>query len=173
MSATSAPAPESLFRRADRALERLIYTISALLILALAAVIIYTVFMRYVFNATPIWAEELPRIIFLWVSYLAIAVAVSRGHSLRVMVFIERFPPAVRLWLELFMHAAIFVMLGYLIWHNQPVLELTAQTKMLATGWLDSVRHWPLTVGCALMALYQLRQVMQTIEVYRSAARTG
>lgn len=171
MSATPAAAPESLFRRVDRALEQFIYYVCALLMIALAAVIIYVVFMRYVFNATPIWAEEVPRIIFLWVSYLAIAVAVSRGHSLRVMVFIERFPPAVRLWLELFMHAAIFVMLGYLVWHNQPVLELTAQTKMLATGWLDSVRHWPLTVGGVLMALYQLRQVMQTIEVYRSATR--
>ncbi len=168
MSATPAHASESLFRRVDRALEQLIYHISALLIIALAGVIIYTVFMRYVFNATPIWAEEVPRIIFLWVSYIAIAVAVSRGHSLRVMVFIERFPPGVRLGLELFMHAAIFVMLGYLVWHNQPVLELTAQTKMLATGWPDSVRHWPLTVGCVLMALYQLRQVMQSFEVFRA-----
>jgi TRAP-type C4-dicarboxylate transport system permease small subunit len=166
------PAP-SFIRRIDRALEQTLYTLSALLIIALSAVIIYAVFMRYVFNASPGWSEEVPRVIFLWVSYLAIAVAVSRGHTLRVMVIIERLSPRVRLALELFMHAAVFVMLGYLFWHNLPVLELTAQTKMLATGWPDSVRHWPLSVGCVLMALYQVRQVLQTIEGYQRGFAPG
>ncbi len=153
--------------RIDRALERTIYGASALLIIALAGVIIYTVFMRYVFNRAPMWSEELPRIIFLWASYLAIAVAVSRGQGLRVMVFIERFRPLPRLALELFMQAAVFVMLGFLVWHNMPILELTAQTKALATGVPDSLRHWPLSVGCVLMALYQVRQVIHAIGDYR------
>jgi len=161
----------SALARLDRLIERTLYHLSALLIIALSAVIIYTVFMRYAFAKTPIWAEEVPRILFLWVSFIAIAVAVRRGHTLRVMVFIEKFAPLPRFCLEMFMHAAVFVMLGYLVWHNQPVLELTAQTKMLATGWPDSVRHWPLTVGCVLMALYMVRQVIATVEDYRRGYR--
>jgi TRAP-type transport system small permease protein len=157
----------SWLARIDRALERTIYGASALLIVALSAVIVYTVCMRYFFNRAPMWSEELPRIIFLWASYLGIAVAVSRGQGLRVMVFIEKFRPLPRFALELFMQGAVFVMLGFLVWHNMPILELTAQTNMLATGAPDSLRHWPLSVGCVLMALYQIRQVIHAIDEYR------
>ena len=75
-----------------------------------------------------------------------------------------------KLLLELFMHAAIFVMLGYLIWFNVPVIELNSQTRMLASQWSDAVRYWPLTVGCVLMALYQVRLLLKTIEEFREGS---
>jgi TRAP-type C4-dicarboxylate transport system permease small subunit len=157
-----------LWAGAARVLELTTYYLSALLLIALTAVIGYVVFMRYVFNSAPGWSEEVPRVIFLWMSYLAIGVAIQRGHNLRVMFVIERFAPGPRLGLELFMHAAVFVMLFYLLRFNMPILELTAGTKLLATGWPDSILHWPLTVGCVLMALFQLRQVMRSVEDYRA-----
>jgi TRAP-type C4-dicarboxylate transport system permease small subunit len=40
---------------------------------------------------------------------------------------------------------------------------------MLATQWPDAVRYWPLTVGCVLIGLYQLRLVLQSWREYRSA----
>lgn len=162
-----------LIRRIDRALELALYYLSALLIIALTAVILYTVIARYFFNYAPAWSEELPRIIFLWVTYLAIAVAVRRGQSLKVTVLIDRFAPAPRLVIELVMHAATFVMLGYLIWYNIPVIELNSQTRMLATQWTDAVRYWPLTVGCVLMAIYQVRLVLQSIEEFRQPPSRG
>jgi len=64
-------------KRADRAFELFLYGASALLMLALTGVILYAVVMRYFFNAAPSWSEEVPRVIFLWVTYLAIAVAVN------------------------------------------------------------------------------------------------
>ncbi len=157
----------SLWRRVDQGLERVIYFVAAVLLIALTAVITYAVFMRYVFDSAPGWSEEVPRVIFLWMSYLGIAVAISRGQNLRVMFVIEWLAPGTRLALELLMHAAIFVMLGYLVWFNAPILQLTAGTRMLATGWPDAIRHLPLTVGCVLMALYQLRQVGHSVSTYR------
>ena len=159
----------SVVERADRALEMLIYYASALLMLALAGVVLYAVVMRYFFNASPSWSEEVPRVAFLWVTYLAIAVAVKRGKSLRVTFLLARLPALARLALEMFMHAAIFVMLAFLVWHNIPVIELNRQTRMLATQWPDAVRYWPLTVGCVLIGLYQLRLVLQSWREYRSA----
>jgi TRAP-type transport system small permease protein len=154
-------------KRLDRALELAIYYASAALMLALTLVILYAVVARYFFNAAPAWSDEVPRVIFLWVTYLAIAVAVRRGKSLRVTFVLERLPPLARFWLEMFMHGSIFVMLAFLLWHNMPVIELGRQTKMLATQWSDAVRFWPLSVGCALIALYQIRLVIRTIQEYR------
>jgi TRAP-type transport system small permease protein len=154
-------------KRLDRALELLIYYLSALLMLALTGVILYAVVARYFFNAAPSWSDEVPRVIFLWVTYLAVAVGVKRGQSLRVTFLLERIPPLPRLWLEMFMHASIFVMLAFLVWHNMPVIELGRQTKMLATQWSDATRFWPLTVGCVLIAFYQVRLVLRSLSEYQ------
>lgn len=155
-----------MIEKADRALELAIYYASAALMLALTGVILYAVVARYFFNAAPAWSDEVPRVIFLWVTYLAIAVAVKRGQTLRVTFILERIPPLPRMLLEMFMHLSIFVMLAFLVWHNIPVIELGRQTKMLATQWSDATRFWPLTVGCVLIGFYQIRLVLRTIKEY-------
>jgi len=158
---------KSFIERADRALELAIYDLSAALMLGLTGVILYAVVARYFFNAAPIWSEEVPRVLFLWVTYLAIAVAAKQGRSLRVTFLLDMLPPLARLWLELFMHASIFVMLAFLLWHNIPVIELSGNTRMLATQWSDAIRFWPLSIGCVLIGLYQLRLVARTLADYR------
>lgn len=157
-----------MLEKADRALEGALYYGSALLMLGMTGVILYTVVARYFFNASPIWAEEVPRVIFLWVTYLAVAVGVRRGQSLRITFLLEKMPPVARLTVEVFMHLAILVMLGFLVWNNRPVIELNSQTRMLATQWADAVRFWPLTVGCALIGVYQLRLLIKTIKDHRA-----
>jgi TRAP-type C4-dicarboxylate transport system permease small subunit len=72
---------------------------------------------------------------------------------------------------EMLMHLSIFVMLAFLLWHNMPVIELSAQTRMLATQWPDATRFWPLSVGCVLIGLYQLRLVLRTWQQYTRAPR--
>jgi TRAP-type C4-dicarboxylate transport system permease small subunit len=154
-------------KRLDRALELALYYASALLMLALTGVVLWAVAARYFFNAPPSWSEEVPRVAFLWMTYIAIAVAVRRGQSLRITLLIDRLGPLARLWLEMFMHAAIFVMLAFLFWHNLPVIELNRGSRMLATQWSDAVRYWPLSVGCVLIGLYQLRLVLRSWLDYR------
>lgn len=156
-----------MLEKAGHLLERAIFYVSALLMLALTGVILYAVVARYLFNASPAWSDEVPRVIFLWGTYIGIAVAAKRGQSLKVTFILDRLPPLARLWLELFMHAAIFVMLAFLLWHNMPVIELGRQTRMLATQWSDAVRFWPLSVGCVLIGLYQVRLVLKSIGEYR------
>jgi TRAP-type C4-dicarboxylate transport system permease small subunit len=121
---------------------------------------------RYFFNAAPVWSEEVPRVLFLWMTYVAIAVAVRRGQTLRITFILERLSLAARTAAEMLMHLAVFVMLAFLFWHNMPVIELNAQTRMLATQWPDAVRYWPLSVGCVLIALYQLRLALRTWAQY-------
>lgn len=161
-----------VIRHVERALEQLIYSLSALLMLALTAVILYAVVARYFFNAAPAWSDEVPRVIFLWITYLAIALAVRRGQSLRITFLLDRLPPLGRVLVEMAMHLAIFVMLAFLVWHNMPVIELGRQTKMLATQWPDAARFWPLSVGCVLIGLHQLRLVLRTVGEY-SGRKSG
>jgi hypothetical protein len=62
----------------------------------------------------------------------------------------------------MFMHASIFVMLGFLFWHNIPVIELNRGSRMLATQWSTRYGDLPLSIGCVLIGLYQVRLVLRS-----------
>ena len=48
---------------------------------ALAALVIYTVFMRWVVGQTPNWAEELPRLVLIWTALLgSVTCTYQRSH---------------------------------------------------------------------------------------------
>jgi TRAP-type C4-dicarboxylate transport system permease small subunit len=55
--------------------------IAAAMLGIMAAVVIYTVFQRYLLGRTPYWSEELPRLVLIWMAFLgAVAAAVHGGH---------------------------------------------------------------------------------------------
>ncbi|MXQ14652.1 TRAP transporter small permease [Microvirga makkahensis] len=50
-------------------------------VVVFSASVIYTVALRFLFNRTPYWAEEMPRLLLIWVTFLGIAVStVCRSH---------------------------------------------------------------------------------------------
>jgi TRAP-type C4-dicarboxylate transport system permease small subunit len=158
---------KALLAAVDRWADRMLYYLSAGLMLVVSALIIYTVIARYVFNSSPLWAEEAPRVIFIWLSYLGVAVATRRGQNLRVTYFLEMMRPKLRLALEMFMHAMVMVMLVVLLWNVWPIIRLTSNMIMLSTGWPSSVSYIPLPIACALMTVYQVRLAMRSIVEYR------
>jgi len=154
-------------RKLDDFLEKALYYISGLLLMTIATIVFVAVVMRYVFNEPPLWADEAPRVFFLWMTYLGIAVATKRGRNIRVTHFIDKFTPKPRLILETFMHCLVLIMLATLIWFSIPILKLQAGGAMLSTGWSFLWLFTPVTVGSVLMLFYQTRLMISAIQVYK------
>ena len=95
-------------RKLDEFLEKALHYISGLLLMIIAIIVFVAVVMRYVFNEPPLWADEAPRVFFLWMTYLGIAVATKRGRNIRVTHFIDKFAPKPRVILETFMHCLVY-----------------------------------------------------------------
>ncbi len=66
---------------AEEMLDKALYYASSILLIVTATSVFYTVVMRYVFNSAPLWAKEAPRIFFIWMTYLAIAVAANKRNA--------------------------------------------------------------------------------------------
>lgn len=146
---------------------------SGLLLIVIAVAVFYAVTMRYAFNEPPLWADEAPRAFFLWMTYLGIIVATKRGQNIRVTHFIDKFAAYPRLILETFMHILVLIMLAALVWYNVPILELQSGGSMLSTGWSFVWLYAPVSVGCALMFIYQSRLMIRSWVDYRNAAERG
>ncbi len=170
---TGSPKPDGVLARADILLDRVLYYLSSLLLMAIATAVMYTVIARYVFNAAPLWAEEAPRVFFLWMTYLGIAVATRRGQNIRVTFFVEKMRPKPRFILDMFMHVCVLIMLVSLLWYVWPLIDLNLKGTMLSTGWSNAVSWFPLPIGAALMLLYQIRLMIVSYHQYRSGNYTG
>ena len=153
----------------DEWLEKALFYISGLLLMVIAVSVFYAVTMRYAFNEPPLWADEAPRAFFLWMTYLGVIVATKRGQNIRVTHFIDKVAPYPRLILETFMHILVLIMLASLVWFNIPVLELQLGGSMLSTGWSFVWLYAPVSVGCALMFIYQARLMIRSWADYHAA----
>ena len=158
-------------RRLDRWVETVLYYLAGLLLVIIAGVVFYAVVMRYVFNDPPLWADEAPRALSLWMVFIGVAVATKRGRNSRVTHFIDKFPARPRVYFETFMHILVLFMLGGLIWYNMPILQLQAGGKMLTTGWSYWWVYAPVSVGSILMLLYQSRLMINTILTYNESRK--
>lgn len=162
-----------VLRRADELLEKALYYTSALLMVMVACTVFYAVVLRYVFNEPPLWAEDAPRVFFLWMTYIGIAVATKRGQNIRVTHFIDMVPPGPRLVLETFMHILVLIMIATLFWYSFPVLKLQLGGNMLSTGWSYAWPYSALPVGCVLMTFYQSRLMLRAIGDYQRRVGRG
>lgn len=153
----------------DAWLEKGLFYLSGILLMVIAGAVFYAVTARYVFNEPPLWADEAPRAFFLWMTYLGIIVATKRGQNIRVTHFIDQIAPYPRLLLETFMHILVLIMLAALVWYNIPVLQLQSGGSMLSTGWSFVWLYAPVSVGCAMMFIYQAKLMIRSWVDYKSA----
>jgi TRAP-type C4-dicarboxylate transport system permease small subunit len=70
--------------------------LAAVAFISLCVSVSVQVIARYIFNHAFGWGEEFPIFIFLWVSFLAAAVAYRDGDHLSVDFIVEKYPPKVR-----------------------------------------------------------------------------
>ncbi|RMF39564.1 MAG: TRAP transporter small permease [Alphaproteobacteria bacterium] len=151
----------------DRWLDRALYLLSGLLLIVIACTVFYAVMLRYVFNAPPLWAEDAPRVFFLWLTYIGVAVATRRGQNIRVTHFIDKLRPGPRLVLETVMNLMVMIMIAVILYWSFKVLRLQLRGTMLSTGWSYAWSYAALPVGCALMLVYIGGRSLRAIIDYR------
>ncbi len=59
--------------RLDRMLDGLLSTFSSGLLVAITLAVLYGVFTRYVLSRPPLWSEEAPIVLFIWMAFAALA----------------------------------------------------------------------------------------------------
>lgn len=64
--------------------EHLEEALMTIMLLLITVIISYSVIMRYIFNNSPSWAEEITRFLFIWSSFISIGLCVRLQSSIRI-----------------------------------------------------------------------------------------
>jgi len=135
--------------------------ISSLIILYVTVVVIFVqVICRYVLQVALPWTEEFARFAFIWLIFLANAMAERQKEHFRVSYFVEQAPRRVRYVLWVFGELLIFT---FFIWLFMDSLQFVKMGKrMISTVMqlrLDWI-YWALPAAIVLGLLNRSRNIV-------------
>ncbi|KAA0013835.1 TRAP transporter small permease [Billgrantia pellis] len=120
------------FRWLTVAMEHLIATILVALIVSVSANVIG----RSMFNRSLPWADELARMLFIWLIFVGAAAAFARYEHIAVDFLVRRLKPRAAYALFLLQHLIIAALMGIMVWGGYLVMSRsTGRTAILGVPW--------------------------------------
>lgn len=119
----------------DRLARWLIIAASALMI----AIVTAQVFLRYGFNLSIDWSEEISRLLFVWCMFLAIPLGIREGAHVGIELLVGHIPPGVRSVLAKGCALGGAAIMVVVFWQSVKVAALTwdemMQSVNASTNW--------------------------------------
>lgn len=157
----------ALFRWLTLAMEHLIATLLVALIISVSANVIG----RAVLNHSLPWADELARMLFIWLIFVGAAAAFARYEHIAVDFLVRRLKPRAAHALYLFQHLAITALMGVIIWGGFLVMSrATSRTAILGVPW--NLVNVSLVLCATFIAAVAIWRAWQSVQQIRSPSMT-
>lgn len=144
--------------------EKLELTICVILMTVMTLIIFVQVIMRYVFNSSLSWSEELARYLFIWLIYIGISYGCKLMKHLKIDAALKLFPKNCRKYIVVL---GDICFLAFAIYASVTAAMYAGEVAF--TGDYSAAMHLPMVIvdaaPCVGFGLASIRQV-QTI-VYR------
>jgi len=148
------------FGRVVAALAGAAMAVAAAALLVSLALIGWAVIMRYVFNAAPVWVDEVVGFALVAVVMLAAANALRRGEHIGVDLLVERLPESGRRWIRAWGGLATAAIALVLIFNGWDTAMLAQMLGLVTEGWLE----WPTWQLMLLMPVGGVLLLLAAIE---------
>jgi TRAP-type C4-dicarboxylate transport system permease small subunit len=140
------------------------YVLLALLAV-ISCVMLLQVCMRFIFNNSLPWPEELTRYCFIWSTFISISYCVKKRTMLRIDLLAQALPRILRHSLEIVTELIVFVFFGYLFFNSIDVVK-----AIYASGQISPANGIPMyliyiatTVGFALTLVRCIQSIIYLI----------
>ena len=141
---------------------KLIQLLLAAIMIVMVVLTFYQVIMRYVFNNTPSWTEEVVRFLFVWASLVGAAIGIQEKAHIGIDVVVNLFPKRLQEFVSILVHALIAAFGGIVLYYSIPVISITANQKAPATGLKMSYVYLSTLVFGVLCILYAAKEILAT-----------
>jgi TRAP-type transport system small permease protein len=127
------------YSRALDALDRLARTVIIAASAAMILIVTLQVLLRYGFNSSIDWSEEISRLLFVWCMFLAIPLGIREGAHVGIELLVAHIAPAARVLLAKACGLGGAALMVVVFWQAISVAALTwdemMQSVNLSTNW--------------------------------------
>jgi len=143
----------------------------AILMMVIAALTFYQVFMRYLFNSAPSWSEELVRFLFIWCSFVAAAIGIKERIHIGIDVFVSLLPAKIRSLTEILVNLGIILFSSFMIRYGWSVTMMTQRQPSPALGLPMSWVYLSIPVMGVLLVLYCSLEIINIVRNFSEDRR--
>ena len=140
--------------------------LAVILMSAATLIIVFQVIMRYVFNNSLAWTEEMARYLFLWSIWLGASYGVKTKGHVRLTVLTSRLSEKAQNIIGVIVY---FIWLLFVIFLVVKGYELVG--KLIVSGQTSTALHLPMwiayasvPVGCTLMTIRMIQLGIETVK---------
>ena len=151
----------NLLLRINDLIAAAIRALIVVMVLVMLGVLAAQVLLRYVFNVTLSWSEELALVLFAWSALLMAALGIREGFHVRMSFLIQRLPTGARLWFEQAIHVLTIAVGGFLAWSGWTYFAGTHGATSASIGYPIELLHACGLVCGMLIALFSLESLME------------
>lgn len=131
----------------------------AIIMMLITALTFYQVVMRYVFKMAPFWSEELVRFLFVWVSFIAVAIGIKEKIHIGIDALVNLFPQQLKKVFSILVYLLISIFGGLIAYFGWPVVGMTHGQPSPALGIPMSYVYISLPIMGLLIIFYSLYEV--------------
>ena len=116
-------------------LNRLAALICHLLLVAITAVTVAQVFLRFALNSPTSWSEEIALLFLIWFGLLEVAVGIRRHEHVAITFLRDLLPLPLALALDYLAQLAMAGFMFSVMYYGQDLIALTGVQVLPASGW--------------------------------------
>ena len=131
---------------------------------AMVSIIFFQVIMRYVFNNSLSWSEELGKFIFVWISWLGISIGQRRNEHIKITLFTDKLSDTGQKICEIV--ADLILLLICLVTVYYAIILVQHQVRVpyagikISTSW----GYLSLVLGCSFMSLRLIAGIINGVK---------
>lgn len=139
-----------------------------IVIVAMFAIMVVAIFsqvvMRYVFNNSLYWSEELGKFMFIWISWLGISIGEKRGEHIKITMLTDKFSPKGQHIVNIISELIVIGILLVTIYYGISLVISQSTTHYAGIKISVSWGYLSVVVGCCLMLLRSIGMVVSSIK---------
>lgn len=120
---------------------------------AMVSVIFFQVIMRYVFNNSSSWSEELGKFLFVWLSWIGISIGHRRREHIKITLLVDILPYKVNKFLEAVSELILIIICSVTMYYGVIMINIQRNTPYAGIKISTSWGYLSLVLGCGIFVL--------------------
>lgn len=136
----------------------------------MVAAIFIQVIMRYVFDNSLSWSEELGRFVFEWLTWIGLSLGARVGQHIKITLLVDKLPNNLAQTANIVSETIVIVICGLTIYYG---IELS---KMFVGSHFTTIRislawgYASVIVGCGLMLIRSFASIIKSIRSFKAGS---
>lgn len=139
----------------------------------MVAAIFLQVIMRFVFNNSLPWSEELGKFMFVWISWLGISIGQRRNEHIKITLLVDRFSEKQQKMFEIAANILLLAILAVTVYYAVELVGFQSRVSYAGIKISTSWGYLSLVLGCSFMALRLIGGSVRDIKALRGGVYDG